>query len=262
MWVAGCTEAGAPRWVPADLALFPYFDWDRPDPWLQASSSGVAAHLTVDEAAERAIIELIERDAMMWRWIQQVAPARILEGSLSDEARGGLAALRRDRWDVDLFDMTVDLLPAAMGVMRRDGQLGLGLGCARSGVAAAERALHECQMITLAGLGGPEPLADPTAVRLPEDHLALHHHPDHAPGHEFFFASRDEVDPREIPVPEEPLVELVRPIGETVFVEHDVPQVEPFRVVRGDRTGPRADLVRVRQGATGPAAPRASDHDA
>jgi thiazole/oxazole-forming peptide maturase SagD family component len=232
LWVAAETSDGDRRWVPADAALFPFTDPIRHEPWLVASSSGAAAHLTAEEAAERGMRELIERDAMMWRWVQRVPPAHIVEGSLPDRALRRLAALRQAGWQVDLLDMTLDLLPVAMCCMRRRGQLGLGLGCARSGSAAAQRALDECVMIALSSDGGPEPIGDPTAVRTPTDHLALHHDPVHASSHEFLFESEDEVDPRDVAVPEEPLTEVVRHVGETVLIEHVVPQVRPFRVVR------------------------------
>jgi thiazole/oxazole-forming peptide maturase SagD family component len=233
LWVAARTTDTARRWVPADAVLVPLQDPARPDPWLVASSSGVAAHVTTDEATPRALRELIERDALMWRWIQRVPPARLAEAALSDEARHRLAALRRRGWEVDLVDLTLDLLPVAMCAMRRPGQLGLGMGCARSTIHATERALEECLMITWMGKDrGVEPINDPTVVRAPSDHLALHHDPEHAATHAFLFECHDEVDPRDLPTPEEPLPELVRPIGETLLVEHAVPQVRPFRVIR------------------------------
>ena len=233
LWVAARTTDAARRWVPADAVLMPLRDPARPDPWLVASSSGVAAHLTTEEAWPRALRELIERDALMWRWIQRVPPARVAEAPLSDEARHRLAALRRQGWEVDLLDLTLDLLPVAMCAMRRRGQLGLGMGSARSTIHAAERALEECLMITWMGEGRKlEPIGDPSLVRTPGDHLALHHDPEHAASHAFLFACRDEVDPRDLPAPEEPLPELVRPIGEALLIEHAVPQVRPFRVVR------------------------------
>ena len=233
LWVAARTTAAAPRWVPADAVLTSLMDPARPDPWLVASSSGVAAHLTTEEATQRALRELIERDAMMWRWIQRVPPARIAEAPLSDEARHRLAALRRQGWEVDLLELTLDLLPVAMCAMRRRGQLGLGMGCARSASRAAERALEECLMITWMGKDRRlEPISDPGLVRTPTDHLALHHDPEHAAGHAFLFEGDEEVDPCDVPTPEEPLPELVHPIGEVLVIEHAVPQVRPFRVIR------------------------------
>jgi ribosomal protein S12 methylthiotransferase accessory factor len=233
LWVAAHTTDGAPRWVPADAVLMPFTDPARPEAWLRASTSGVAAHLTNEEAARRAVVELIERDALMWRWIQRVPPARVAEAYLSEESRDRMATLRRQGWQVDLRDLTLDLLPVVMCALRRPGQLGLGMGCGRSMLRAAERAFDECLMITWVGRNQElEPITDPSLVRTPTDHLALHHDPEHAARHEFLFEREDEVDPRDAPVPQEPLPELVRPVAEVVLVEHTVPHVRPFRVVR------------------------------
>jgi thiazole/oxazole-forming peptide maturase SagD family component len=233
LWVAARTTDGAPRWVPADAALVPFTDPARLDPWLSASSSGVAAHLTNEQATERALLELIERDAMMWRWIQRVPPARVAEAPLSEDCRDRLAALRRQGWRVDLCELTLDLLPVVMCAMRPPGRLGLGMGCGRSTVQAAERAFEECLMITWMGKDqDPEPISDPHLVSSPTDHLALHHDPEHAASHEFLFEGDAEVDPRDQPVPDEPLPELLSSVGEVVLIEHTVPHVRPFRVVR------------------------------
>ena len=232
LWVAARTSDGDQRWVPAEAALFPFTDPVRPEPWLVASSSGVAAHMTTEEATERALRELIERDAMMWRWVQRVPPAHIAEGSLPEAARRRLAAVRQQGWQVDLLDLTLDLLPVAMCAMRRTGQLSLGLGCSRSASTAALRVLEECVMIALSSEAGPDPIGDPTAVRTPTDHLALHHDPVHAAGHQFLFESADEIDPRDVAAPEESLPQVVRHVGETVVIDYAVPQVRPFLVVR------------------------------
>jgi hypothetical protein len=107
------------------------------------------------------------------------------------------------------------------------------MGCGRSMLRAAKRAFDESLMITWAGRnGGLEPISDPRLVRTPTDHLALHHDPEHAASHEFLFEREDEIDPHDAPVPQEPLPELVRPVGEVVLVEPTVPHVRPFRVVR------------------------------
>ena len=233
LWVAGRTLRGAERWIPAEAALVSFSDPDRPEPWLIASSSGAAAHTSRAEAIERAIRELVERDVLMWRWIRREAPARLSESALGAGLRTGFAALRRRGWDVAVFDMTLDTLPVVLCAARREGRLALGLSCARDPLDAAARAFKEC--LTIGRLDRDqvlEPIADPRTVVGPSDHLALHHHPDHALSHAFLLAGTEEVDPRDIPAPQEPLDDILAPIGEAVVIVFDVPQVRPFEVVR------------------------------
>jgi ribosomal protein S12 methylthiotransferase accessory factor YcaO len=167
----------------------------------------------------------------MWHWIQRVTPRRLTEASLPEELRHRLGVVRAEGWDPVLLDLTLDLLPVVLGVMRRPGRLSLGLACARAATAAASRALEECMMIALAPDTELTPISDPTTVQTPEDHLALHHDPVHAASHAFLFEG-DSVDAREIPAPAAPLPDVVARVGETVLIEHVLPATEPFRVVR------------------------------
>ncbi len=212
--------------------LLPFSDPRHRDLRPAGTSSGVAAYTDEPEAAQRALLELIERDALMWHWVQGVAPRRLAEAPLPEPTRDRLAAVRAAGWEPVLADLGLDTVPVVLCLLRAPGRLALGLAAARNVADAAAKALGEGLMIGRMGAENPlAALADPEAVRSPEDHLALHHHPDHAPAHEFLFAG-EEVDSREIPAPDEPLAELLAPVGEPLFVAYDAPAVRPFRVVR------------------------------
>ena len=168
----------------------------------------------------------------MWHWVQGVAPRRLAEAPLPEPTRDRLAAVRAAGWEPVLADLGLDTVPVVLCLLRAPGRLALGLAAARNVADAAAKALGEGLMIGRMGAENPlAALADPEAVRSPEDHLALHHHPDHAPAHEFLFAG-EEVDSREIAAPDEPLAELLASVGEPLFVAYDAPVVRPFRVVR------------------------------
>ena len=232
LWVAARTGDGRPRWVPAAQVLLPFSDPRRPDHRPAATSSGVAAFTDRAGAAERGLLELIERDALMWHWVQRVVPRRLIEDPLPEPIRARLRAVRDAGWEPVLADLTLDTVPVVVCLLRAPGRLAIGLAAARTVDRAADKALGESLMIGGVGAAHPlEGLADPEAVHSPEDHLALHHHPDHAPSHEFLFAG-DRVAPREIPAPAEPLSELLAPIGEPLYVAYDAPAVRPFQVVR------------------------------
>jgi thiazole/oxazole-forming peptide maturase SagD family component len=232
LWAAARTATGERRWVPAAQVLLPFTDPQRPDPRPGATSSGVAAYTDEAGAAERGLLELVERDALMWHWIQQVTPRRLTEAPLPEPVRDQLAAVRAVGWEPFLLDLSLDTVPVVLALLRRGERLAIGLSAARRVEPAAAKALGEALMIGRLDVDEPlAPVADPAAVTTPEDHLALHHHPDHAHAHRFLLAG-DEVDPRELAAPDEPLAELVRPIGEPLFVRFDAPAVRPFVVVR------------------------------
>jgi ribosomal protein S12 methylthiotransferase accessory factor YcaO len=182
--------------------------------------------------------ELVERDALMWRWVQGVSPARLLEDPLPEPMRARLAAVRAAGWDARLLDLTLDVLPVALCALRRPGRLALGMSCAADIVTAAARALEESAMFAF--VGHPRAaLADPAAVVTPMDHIALHQHPDHAPTHAFLLDPPASVDPRDVPVVAEPLAEVVgeRVTGDVTVVAFDVPAVRPFLAVRAVAPG-------------------------
>ena len=115
-------------------------------------SIGVAAGASRDDAARRAMLELVERDAVAMWWLGH-APAAPLPLDLMGfaAALGMLASLRQEAHDRQtlLLDITTDLaIPtvAALSVDRDNGNLCCGTATRLTYPAAAEAALFElCQ---------------------------------------------------------------------------------------------------------------------
>lgn len=95
-WVRGRSlRTGQPIWVHAAFVHLS-LELRRHQLIVQGSSNGLAASTSVDDAARRAILELIERDAFMCTWMTG-APGRrvILDDSLDPELQTIVAGIER-----------------------------------------------------------------------------------------------------------------------------------------------------------------------
>lgn len=83
-WVEGKNlMSGNTVWVPSDLVFYPISASALGRNLVyEANSSGVAAHTTYDKAIEGALLELVERDAIMRSWLLKQAPKRLKKSSL------------------------------------------------------------------------------------------------------------------------------------------------------------------------------------
>lgn len=162
-WASGTRADGTPVWVPAPLIWAPF---PRPG-WLGSgvqTTNGAAAGASPDDAAQRAWLELVERDALLRCWWGRRPPAQIT-------ARGTSVALleflRKRADEVHLL-----LLPAAFGICVIAAialsPVGLRIGCSAGVPAlAAERACVELAMLQTDQSGRS---IEATDVRLPADH--------------------------------------------------------------------------------------------
>lgn len=71
-WTLGTDANGSDIYVPSDLIY--YGQKDSKNRIYYGNSSGTAAHFNFDEAKKRAVVELIERDALMTNWFAQRPP--------------------------------------------------------------------------------------------------------------------------------------------------------------------------------------------
>ena len=83
-WVEGKNlKAANAVWVPSDLVFYPISASALGRRLIyESNSSGVAAHTTYDKAIEGALLELVERDAIMRSWLLKEAPKRLKQSSL------------------------------------------------------------------------------------------------------------------------------------------------------------------------------------
>jgi ribosomal protein S12 methylthiotransferase accessory factor len=232
LWTPAQALDGSRRWVPAETVFYPFVDPERSSQLAFGTSSGVAAHTRREEAVSAAFHELIERDAFMWMWVQRVSRERIQTRGLPDDTTALIGLMERAGYRVDLINLTLDTCPVILCVVRSRSSLQLGVVCRRDPVTAAARAVDEAARTV-----APEPPESPTTMppqtvaRL-EDHEGLHQREEMLEQDAFLFSSPDEIDIHEVTAPQDPLEELLSPIGESLTIDLSSPASRPFRVAR------------------------------
>src|SRR5215471_1027910 len=184
-WVRGRKLASnAPIWVPIDLvfsALSPRRLGRRP--CLHATSSGVAAGLKQEKAAERALLELIERHALMRSWFGRKPPPRIAPSALTYHCRRRIAYWREQHRNFHVLDLSSLGATVAAVIMVSESYPCFVAGAAASidsFDAAAVKALRETelQLASLTMRPKADPV-DPKDVRGILDHARLYLRPGH-----------------------------------------------------------------------------------
>ena len=173
LWTPGIElNAGRKVMLPAQcvfsLASLPATATRRP--FTNASTSGVAAHTSAEEAINRALVELVERDAFSRAWLAQQALPLVGESSLSTDQRERVSALRSAGYDVGVHRLTSRFLPAVL-VSARDRRRSFTSVTTGAGFrlkAAIESALLETETKVQDAHGKP-PVSDSDA-RSVRDH--------------------------------------------------------------------------------------------
>jgi ribosomal protein S12 methylthiotransferase accessory factor len=116
-------DTGEPVRIPALVTYFNYVP-RQGERLCQATSNGLAAGATFEDAALRATLELIERDAFMMTWLQRRAPTPYAPGEeLGQDVMEVLSDLRDFGMDVGLYLLPGDVkVPAFMGIAWGDGK--------------------------------------------------------------------------------------------------------------------------------------------
>lgn len=152
-WVEGVdVGSGAAVSLPAPcvFALGKLAAQDAEWPVTNASTSGIAAWSTRDGAIERALEELVERDAFARAWLEQRALPAVERGLLSLSARQRIADLSGADYDIAVRAMPSEWLPCAIVMARRPS---LAFTCVATGAgltwtSAVEHALLEVETKT------------------------------------------------------------------------------------------------------------------
>lgn len=182
-WVLGkCLNSGEPVWVPAVLAFLALKLQPR-QLICQGTSNGLAAHVDSDQAAVRAILELVERDAFLAAWLT-ASPGRQIEldDSLEPALGAILEGIERLGAKVELYALDQAACGTAILCLARgDGHqypgATVGLGCDLEPHRAVQQAIlelgqtgpHLRRMMRSGALAVPR---DPTEVRELLDHAA------------------------------------------------------------------------------------------
>jgi ribosomal protein S12 methylthiotransferase accessory factor len=149
---------------------------------VDATSNGYAAHLDRSLAVEHAILELIERDALLLSWFAGNRIARVRD---APERKGAATYL---------VSTDVNLPVVLLSVDSPRGGLRFGSAAGPTFEEACERAARELEMVASAE---PQPrpvdLDDPSARIRPSDHAAHYADPMHRGPLDAYFASASQI---------------------------------------------------------------------
>jgi len=189
-WWFGTKE---PVWVPALPAYF-NFEACHHEFFCHVSSNGLAAGADVDDAAMRALFELIERDAFMLTWLCQLPSRRIV---LDDMLEPGVAEVVRQmkqrgaEVELYLLDGTDLDMPVVMCLALGEGALpavSVALSCHLDPRVAVRKSILEQAhvgpylMRQVAEMKVP---ATPADVQTLDDHAAYYFTPERLPIFDF-----------------------------------------------------------------------------
>lgn len=171
------TEKGSTHYVLADFVYFPYSaKYGRR--YVFANSSGTAAHPKVHEAVQRAVLELIEREAFMITWTNRLVRSRIRRTSMPETIQARIRALEKVGYTVSVTDLTLDLAPVVLVSATNSALLHFTCSAASSvdPSEAVNRALMETEASVYCRLrdGAPRRAIDPDQVWYTEDHAILY----------------------------------------------------------------------------------------
>jgi thiazole/oxazole-forming peptide maturase SagD family component len=141
-WTKGTYAGGGEVYAPSAMIYYPYVLKGAEKRVAAASSNGVAAHFERAAAIEGALMELIERDAIMRTWITKEPPMRIDPSSLPPAAADRVKELLSYGRQIDVLDMTPkNKVPTFLVIVRGDNFPYFFAGAASR--LSAEAALHK-----------------------------------------------------------------------------------------------------------------------
>ena len=188
-------DSGEPVWVPA-LPTFFNFPAPPEEYFCQVSSNGLAAGGSPEDAALRAMFELVERDAFMLSWMARRPGRRLIpDDTLDPDVAEVIRQLARRGAQTELYLLDVGLgLPTVVSIGFGDGQEWPGATVALAahavpGVALRKAVLeqgHVGPYIRRLMVGGERPIpACPEEVRTLEDHALFYVPPERARAFDF-----------------------------------------------------------------------------
>jgi ribosomal protein S12 methylthiotransferase accessory factor len=152
---ANWLHTGEPVWVPA-LPVFSKLLVPAHERFCQVTSNGLAAGADLNDAAMRATLELIERDAFMLSWFCRLPGQELdVDGSLEPGAETVLEMIRQRGARISFYLLDAGIhVPTVLCIARGNGKTWpgatLGLGCHLNLLTAVRKAVMEL------GQTGPE----------------------------------------------------------------------------------------------------------
>jgi ribosomal protein S12 methylthiotransferase accessory factor len=205
-WVWGYSlTARRPVRVPASRVFSPYRVVAPGDAFDGPLISGYATGVTVEDAVYRALMEVIERDAFMIAWANQLsAPRLTIDHSTVGDVGAYLAAIEMHGFEVRCIMLDLDLGAHTVIALARDLRAGeptsvVAAAADMDAAAACRRALRELTANRLnvredmRQAGGALPNPDPEQVTDERSHGLLFARPEMAASLAFWWESPTEV---------------------------------------------------------------------
>ena len=189
-WVTGTRyTTGEPVHAPIDLVFYPVNEKVYGRALVcDTNSSGTAASMTLEDAETRALLELIERDAIMRSWFEQKPPARLDASVLAEHWQRREAYWRSQGREVHVLDMSVDGVDIIQVVIAGEEFPCFANGCSavvrtsqESYHTALQKAFQEAEFALLSALSvGRTRTRRADRVKSPIDHAEYYASKQHA----------------------------------------------------------------------------------
>lgn len=178
-WVKGYNLlSGEEVLLPIETVFYPlYGNKLRRRYCYKSNSSGVAAHIDKDAAILNAILELIERDALMVLWYAKRQVEEIQFTKMPPEIGRRVALFQEGGIQVRFFDLTLDTVPVVLcTLIGSKGKAGFvtGASAAFDVSVAATKAFNEASFMLLSWRGVRHRSMSPSRVVFPQDHGTLY----------------------------------------------------------------------------------------
>jgi thiazole/oxazole-forming peptide maturase SagD family component len=118
-WVAGKRHnSGNTVMVPVDMVFYPLTHKQLGRrPCFSCTSNGVAAHTDPQIAAEKALLELVERDAISVTWYAKREVTALPVSALPEDIRLRMSHWANKGWQVRFLDLTLDTVPVVLATI-------------------------------------------------------------------------------------------------------------------------------------------------
>lgn len=158
-----------------------------------SDSSGVAAYTDYDTAVYKAIMELVERDALMRNWYERKSPPKISEQVLSYHINRRIKYWKSKGRQVFVLDMQSPFAPTIQVIIKGSSYPYFVSGAATS-IDNVEKAIlkafREAEFTLLLKLRYPEiENIDPKTVKVPKDHGLIYSFPEYISNIEWLWSS-------------------------------------------------------------------------
>jgi thiazole/oxazole-forming peptide maturase SagD family component len=176
-WIRAEQNDGQTTLLPIDLVFYP-INSQLIQRGLVAdiTSSGMAAHPNKDTAVKKALLELVERDAIMKYWLNRTPPPKVQPDSLTRFTQNRIDFWKSQGRTLDVLDISNEAASVALATIRNSqGEYPAFVsGASASETSFAEAAQRACEeaenlYILAENMSYSTPIR-PQEVRSPEDH--------------------------------------------------------------------------------------------